>query len=380
MIPSFAIPSFFWAIFYFALAIAPLVFIHEMGHYLVGRWFGVHAEAFSIGFGRPVAGWTDKRGTRWQVGWMPLGGYVRFAGDMSPASQASDEWLALPPEARNRTFQAKPVWQRALIVAAGPITNFLAAIAIFTAVFSTYGEPQLAPTIAIVGKGSPAEAAGLRVGDRIAAIDGRAIERFDDIAFVVQVRANQPLIMSVVRDGRPVTLTATPRLDIVRDRFGNERQRGLLGIGPGAAEWVELPLAEIPAASLRLTAKFVRLQAEALAQIVTGQRSVKELQGPVGTAEVSRKVADLGIVQFILFMGVVSINLGFINLLPIPMLDGGHLAFYAIEAVRGRAVGAKTQDWAYRSGLAMLLAFMVLVTVNDLAGLGLWKGLAGLIG
>ena len=373
-------PGFLWTILFFVLAIFPLVVLHELGHLLVGRLFGVRADVFSIGFGKSLAAWRDRYGTRWQVGWLPLGGYVKFAGDMSAASEPSDEWLRLPAEERNRTFQSKPVWQRALIVLAGPAANFAFAILVFVAVFGLYGESRTPPIVASVVAGSAAEAGGLRAGDRIVQIAGSEVTRFEDIARTVAMRPNETLPVMIERGGTALTLSLTPRADLLRDRFGNEFKRGLLGIA--AAKRITVPLSPIEAvgASLRFTVASVQMMAETLWQIVSGRRSVAELGGPVKIAQVSGQQATLGPLEFVLFMTMISINLGFINLLPIPTLDGGHLAFYAAEAVRRKPVGLAAQEWAFRGGLAILLGFMVFVTINDLAGLGLFAGLAGLIG
>jgi regulator of sigma E protease len=370
-------PNFLWAVPFFLLAIFPLVVIHELGHYLVGRWFGVHAEVFSIGFGKRIAGWKDKRGTDWRIGWLPLGGYVRFAGDMSAASTPSAEWLALPADERNRTFQAKKVWQRALIVFAGPAVNFLFAIAMLAALFGVYGEPRIAPQVGLFTANSSAQAAGMKIGDRILSVDGGAIERFEDIGLIVQARANQPTTFVVDRKGTRVVLDITPRLESIKDMTGIQIPTGRIGIGPATIERVRLSPLELPGAAARFTAQSVRTMVVAMSQIVTGNRSVKELGGPVKMAATSERVASLGFVSFLFFMAMVSINLGFINLLPIPTLDGGHLAFYAVEAVRRKPVGLATQEWAYRSGLIMLLAFMLFVTINDLAGFGLFGRFAG---
>jgi len=370
-------PNFLWAVPFFLLAIFPLVVIHELGHYLVGRWFGVHAEVFSIGFGKRIAGWTDKRGTNWQIGWLPLGGYVRFAGDMSAASTPSDEWLALPAEERNKTFQAKKVWQRALIVFAGPAVNFLFAVVMLAGLFGVYGEPRIAPQVGVFTPNSTAQAAGMKIGDRILSVDGGAIERFEDIGLIVQARANQPTTFVVDRAGTRVVLDITPRVESVKDMTGIRIPTGRIGIGPAKIERVRLSALELPGAAARFTVQSVRTMVVALGQIVTGNRSVKELGGPVKMAATSERVAQLGFVSFLFFMAMVSINLGFINLLPIPTLDGGHLAFYAVEAVRRKPVGLATQEWAYRSGLLVLLAFMLFVTINDLAGFGLFGGFAG---
>lgn len=370
-------PNFFWAIIFFLVAIFPLVVIHELGHYLVGRWFGVHAEVFSIGFGKRIGGWTDKRGTNWQIGMLPLGGYVRFAGDMSAASTPSAEWLALPAEERNRTFQSKPVWQRALIVFAGPAVNFLFAVVMLAGLFGVYGEPRVAPQVGVFSENSSAQAAGMKVGDRIVSVDGGAIDRFEDIGLIVQARAEQPTTIVVDRAGTRVVLDVTPRREAVKDITGVSIPMGRIGIGPSSIERVRLSLFELPGAAVRFTVQSVRTMIVGLSQIVTGNRSVKELGGPVKMAATSERVAQLGFVSFLFFMTMVSINLGFINLLPIPTLDGGHLAFYAVEAVQRRPVGLATQEWAYRSGLFVLLAFMLFVTINDLAGFGLFGAFAG---
>jgi regulator of sigma E protease len=372
--------GFLWTILFFVVAISPLVFLHELGHYLVGRWCGVHAEAFSIGFGRAIAKWTDKRGTVWQIGWLPLGGYVRFAGDMGVSSQADPEWLKLPAEERNRTFPSKPVWQRALIVLAGPMTNFLVAIVMLIGLFSLYGEIRIAPQIGDFAKQSVAYEAGMRKGDRIVSVAGQPIAQFEDIGLYVQPRAGQPTPFEIDRNGARQTITVTPRLETFKDFTGAEVSTGRIGIAPLTYERVRIAPQDLPGAALRFTGNSVKTMAVVLGQTITGNRSVKELGGPVKLATVSNKVAALGFVSFLFFMVMVSINLGFINLLPIPMLDGGHLLFYAAEAIRGKPVPQQTQEWAYRTGLAALLTFMLVVTVNDLAGLGLWRGIAGLIG
>ncbi|AYJ85618.1 RIP metalloprotease [Sphingomonas paeninsulae] len=370
-------PGILWSILFFALAIAPLIFIHEMGHYLVGRWCGVKAEVFSIGFGKPLAKWSDKRGTRWQIGWMPLGGYVRFAGDMTATSEPTAEWLSLPPEERNRTFQAKPVWQRALIVLAGPATNFLFAIIVFAGLFSFYGEPRVDPVIGAVVPGSAAAQADLRAGDRIVAIDGNPISRYDQIAMIVQVRANQVTVFSIQRGSVPLNISVTPKAEKVDNPGGAPVLLGRAGIMSGPVRMVKLQFWELPGAAVKFTGQAVGGMMTGLRQIIVGQRSVDELGGPVKMARISGEVAMGTPIQFLFFMTMISINLGFINLLPIPTLDGGHLVFYVAEAVRRKPVGLRAQEWAFKSGLVMLLAFMLFVTVNDL---GLWNRLAGLIG
>jgi len=373
-------PGFLFTILAFLLVIGPLIFIHELGHYFVGRWFGVKAEAFSIGFGREMFGWTDKRGTRWKVGWLPLGGYVRFKGDMNPASTPSDEWLALPPEERAQTFQSKKVWQRFLIVAAGPITNFLFAIIVYIALFASYGQPRTPAVIATIEQGSAAEAAALRPGDRILRIDGNSIVRFEDIASYVSIRPDQQMSLDIERDGQPATIAVRPRSIEVEDRFGNSARIGRLGIGPGGVEVARLAPHEVVGAAFTQTADTVKMMLVTLGQVVSGQRSLEEMGGPLKIAQYSGQQATLGLVDFILFMSLISINLGFINLLPIPLLDGGHLLFYAIEGIRRKPLNPETQEWAFRTGLAVLLALMIFVTFNDLASFGVFARLGGLIG
>jgi regulator of sigma E protease len=287
---------------------------------------------------------------------------------MSAVGSPSAAWLALPAAERNATFQAKSVGQRAAIVAAGPIANFLVAILAFMALFAIVGEPRLPPVIAGVAPQSAAAKAGLRTGDRVVAIDGDVINDFADIAMRVQVRADPPVAITVERAGRRMTLTATPTLDVRRDRFGREARHGMLGV------------VALPGAALRFTGTMLVNQAQGLWQIVTGERSVREMSGPIGTAQVSGEVASLGVLNFLFFMAFISINLGFINLLPVPTLDGGHLMFYAAEALQGRPVRKRAQEVAYRAGFVALVTFMVMVTVNDMRSTAIGARLFGLIG
>jgi regulator of sigma E protease len=374
-------PGILFTVVMFLLVIGPLIFIHELGHYYAGRLFGVKADTFSIGFGREVAGWTDKRGTRWKVGWMPLGGYVKFKGDMNPASTPSDEWLSLPAAERAQTFQAKPLWQRFIIVAAGPLTNFLFAIVALMILFATIGYPTNPAIIGGVSQGEVAQRAGFQPGDRILAVNGNAISLYTELQTYVALRPNEPMLFNVQRDGRTLEIHATPRLHVEVDRFGNQIRIGRLGVvQSGARTYEKLPFYRLPVAAVDQVIDSIQTMVTALGQVVTGRRSVSELGGPLKIAEVSGQQASLGWLPFFWLMTMVSINLGFINLLPIPLLDGGHLLFYVIEGVRRKPLRPEAQEWAFRTGLAVLLALMIFVTFNDLASFGLFSGLGRLIG
>ena len=371
-------PVWFIALAFIA-AIGPLVFIHEMGHYLVARWFGVGAETFSIGFGREVAGWTDKRGTRWKVGWLPLGGFVKFVGDMTPASEGVDV-ADIAPRDRSRAFHLKPVWQRFLIVLAGPMANFLLAIAIISALFALDGVPRTSNAVVAVQPGSAAAAAGIAPGDRIVSLANRSTGSFEDLFAVVVLRPDEAVRVEIVRDGKPLSLPVVIAAEEQRDRFGQTFRIGRLGVLGGAPQMVRLPAAQIVPEATRFTIVSTGRMIDGLWQIISGRRSARELGGPIKIAQIAGQQASLGGLEFVQLLALLSINLGFINLLPVPMLDGGHLFFYAVEAVRRRPVSARAMDWAFRGGLAALLALLLFTTLNDLASLGLWDGLKRLIG
>ena len=373
-------PGILLTVLAFALVLGPLVFLHELGHYLAGRWFGVKAEEFSIGFGREIAGFTDRRGTRWKFGWLPLGGYVRFAGDMNPASQASPEWLALPAAERAQTFQAKPLWQRAIIVAAGPVTNFLIAILILGGFAVAYGQDSTPAVIGTVVEGSAADTAGLQPGDRVTSIGGRGIGSFKDLAMYAQLRPGERVTIDYERAGQPLSADVELGVREERDRFGNQYRLGRLGVGSGEPVYEPVSVFAAPWVGIRRTGEVIRTTIDGLGQIITGRRSVKEMGGPLKIAQVSGQSLSLGWPAFISLIALISINLGFINLLPVPVLDGGHLLLYAVEAVRRRPMEPQVMEWAFRGGFMAILALMLLVTFNDLGAFGVWSNLAGLIG
>lgn len=373
-------PGFLVTVLAFIAVIGPLVFVHEMGHYLVARWCGVKAEVFSIGFGKELTAWVDKRGTRWRIAALPIGGYVKFKGDMNATSQADPEWLELPASERAETFQSKPVWQRAAIVAAGPFVNFLAAIVLLGGLAYIHGDAESPPVVGRVAAGSAAEAAGIKSGDRIVSIMGREIDSFTDISSIVTLRPAELLPYVIERDGSRFERNIAAGTRIEKDRFGNIFRLGQLGVTSAPLVYRPISIFEVPVVGLRRSVQIFSSAMDGLGQIVTGRRSVSELGGPLKIADISGQAASMGWESLVFLMALVSINLGFINLLPIPMLDGGHLLFYGIEAIQRRPVSAQVQEWAYRSGLAVLLTVMLLVTFNDLSSFGLWKSLSGLIG
>lgn len=378
----FESPPFWMYVVGFLLLLGPLVTVHELGHYLVGRWFGVKAEVFSIGFGKELFGWTDKRGTRWKVAALPLGGYVQFKGDMNPASIPDEEALAaIPADERGDAFHFKPLWQRALIVAAGPVTNILVAIGIFAAFFMVLGKPvptdpasQL--TIASFTEDSAARAAGLQVGDRIVAIDGKPVADFGEVRSTIIIHPGRTFAIEVERDGTRREFVVTAKREELTDQFGNKSTVGLIGVAPSGAEYDFEPLGLLEANALAVDHSWnlVGTMVTGIGQIFSGERSVRELGGPIKIAKYSGEQLSLGPLAFVEFMALISLNLAFINLLPIPALDGGHLAFYAAEAIRRRPVGQRSQEWAFRTGVALVLMLMLFVTMNDLVSLPVFGG------
>jgi regulator of sigma E protease len=365
-------PNIVITVLAFLILIGTLVVVHELGHYFVGRWFGVKAEKFSVGFGPQLFGWTDKRGTLWRVGALPLGGYVQFAGDMNPASQADEKWLQLPAAERNQTFQSKTLWQRALIVFAGPAVNFMLAVAILSGFLVAYGKSVTPPVADVVRVDSAAAAAGLQVGDRILAVNGRQIETFDDMRSEIVMIPGETAVIEFDRNGQSRSASVNVAVVEEVDRFGNRYRIGQLGIEANRIEMREVGLFEAPFAAVVQTGDILRQQMIGIGQIISGRRSVKELGGPLKIAKVSGEAFSIGILAFVWLAAMISINLGFINLLPIPMLDGGHLLLYAVEAVRRRPATPVVQEWAFRAGFALLIGFMVMVTFNDLASFGLF--------
>lgn len=354
----------------FVVVLGVLVFIHELGHYLAARWVGVHVEAFSIGFGRAILQWTDRVGTVWKLSWIPLGGYVKLHGqerpeDVDDATRAA--WF------EGRTFHGKSVARRAIVVAAGPIANFLLAAVLFAALFATAGRPVSIPVIGDVQAESAAAQAGLKTGDRVTAIDGQKVSRFEDLQRIIAGAADQTVKVEFERDGSPQAATVH-----VASREGAlGRRMGVLGVRGGAPEYKQLDPASAVVAGVQQTWDVLVQTLQGLGQMLSGQRSADELSGPLGILQLSGQVASLGIASLVSFIAVLSVNLGLINLFPIPVLDGGHLVLFAIEAIRGRPVPPKVQEFGFRAGFAVLAGLFVFATWNDLSHLGLFHWLKG---
>ena len=359
----------------FPLLLGPLVTLHELGHYLVGRMFGVKAEAFSVGFGKELAGWTDSRGTRWKLSALPLGGYVQFKGDMDPASIPDKEAIANATAAeRDGSFHHAALWKRALIVFAGPAMNILITLAIFAGFFAAFGQPVAADpaetnVIQRFAEDSPARDAGLQEGDRIVAIDGEQVAQFQDIQNRVLMYPGRTLRMEIERDGRTQTIPVTTADVIETDRFGNESRIGRLGIYSSEMGFEPVGVGEAIQLSFVQTGKLFDMMVTGIKQIVVGDRSVKELGGPITIGKYAGEQLSMGTLAFVNFAALISLNLAFINLLPIPALDGGHLAFYAAEAIRRKPLGPRSTEVAYRAGVAVVLALMVFITFIDIAKL-----------
>jgi len=354
--------------FIFVLTI--VVFFHELGHFLVARWCGVTVKAFSIGFGPEIFGFTDKKGTRWRLCWIPLGGYVKFVDDDDVTSSSGKTLKRLTNEQRKGSFRDKPVGARAAVVAAGPIANFLLAVAIFTFIFSVFGQQITSAKVDSIGPGSAAERAGFQPGDLILSIDGELIESFSDMQRIVSASPNQALNFVVKRGDQTVNLVATPEFKEFTDNFGNKMRIGLLGIQRSASpeEWTVKRHNPVEAfvAGVKECYFIVSRSISYLYGIASGREAADQLGGPIRIAQLSGQVATVGFIPLLNFAAIISVSIGLLNLFPIPMLDGGHLLFYGIEAIRGKPLSEYTQEIGFRIGLAFVLMLMIFATWNDL--------------
>ncbi len=356
--------------FLFVLTI--VVFFHELGHFLVARWAGVKVLTFSLGFGPELAGFNDRHGTRWKISAIPLGGYVKFFGDDSEASTpASSETLdRMTTEERAGSFHHKKVGPRAAIVAAGPIANFILAIVIFTCLFTFFGKPSTTARVDKIEASSAAAKAGFQVGDIVTAIDGKTIGSFSDMQRIVGVRAGDTLNFTIKRGDSTLQLKGTPELREVKDSFGNAHRLGVLGITRATAPGDVVTERVDPATALWLGVKetwFVVDRTLAyIGGVFTGREAADQVGGPLRIAQISGQVATIGLTALIHLAAVLSISIGLLNLFPVPLLDGGHLLFYAVEAVRGRPLSERAQEMGFRIGLGLVLMLMVFATYNDI--------------
>jgi regulator of sigma E protease len=348
----------------FVTAIVVIVFIHELGHFLVARYFGVKIESFSVGFGKKLFGWTDSKGTEWKVCALPVGGYVKFDGDENAASfPSADKPLA------EGNFHGKPVWQRALVVVAGPLANFILAIGIFAAAFSLVGVPDYSARVAELPKDGAAYAAGLKPGDWIREIDGMTIKRFGDIQSYVRVRPGQEMNVVVERNGERLPFKVQASSKSVSDGFGGTINIGQLGIARDAKETLvitRLGPVEAFQEGVGQTWSIITTTLRYLKRMIVGQESIKMIGGPGMMAKGAGDAASNGFTTFVSFIAFISVSIGLVNLFPVPMLDGGHLVFYAIEALRGKPLGPRAQEWGFRIGLSFVVMLMLLGTTNDL--------------
>jgi regulator of sigma E protease len=361
---------FFWNyIIVFLLVLTTLVFIHELGHFLVARYHGVRVDVFSIGFGPELFGFHDRYGVRWRFSLIPLGGYVKMFGDADPASRPDPALRAMSAEEREVSFFHKRVGQRAAIVAAGPAANFLFAAVALAFMFVIYGQPFTPTFVREVLPDGAAFEAGMLAGDRIVAVDGQQTDRFEDVLSRVVMNPGRPMTFAIQRGEEKLELVIAPKAVKVEDRFGNVHTIGRLGILRGNDEYQRRgPLTALWEGA-KETVRLTQATLDGVGQMLMGMRSAEELGGPIRIAQMSGQVAQAGAVTMIWFMAVLSINLGLINLFPIPMLDGGHLLYYAMEAARGRPLGERAQEYGFRLGLALVLALVVFVTWNDLVQL-----------
>lgn len=376
MIPEHVPPVFY--LLGIILLIGPIVTVHELGHYLAGRMFGVHSDVFSVGFGGEIIGFTDKRGTRWRISAIPLGGYVRFAGDANAASMPTRDASARQDP---RALTSKPLWQRAIVAVAGPAINLASAALIFAGFIYAYGMLVASPIVHEVSKGSAAERAGLRVGDVILRVNDEKITDFADLRPLIMLRNGQDTRIEFKRGSQTMSVIAVPDLAKDTDRFGNVYEIGRLGIGnlPTKKDIIKFsPLGSLWQGVVQV-GDVIKLQVDGIKQIVTGRRPLSDLSGLPRMTKTAGEVMTMGWKEFVSLMAVISVAIGAINLLPVPTLDGGHLLLYAVEGVTRRPLNQRLLEAVYVSGFFLIVCLMIFTFWNDLQAMGAWSKLASLI-
>jgi regulator of sigma E protease len=361
----------------FVAVLTAIIYVHELGHYWVARWSGIRVETFSIGFGAELYGWTNKHGTRWKISAVPLGGYVKFFGDASAASTPG-ELDQMSTAERRVSFHHQRLGIRSAVVVAGPLSNFIFAILVYAGMFAIIGQPFTAPVVGDVVVGGAADLAGIRAGDRVVAVDDKAIERFEELPAYVALRAETPILMTVLRNGARIIINVTPRRVDVPDGFGGSHRVGQIGIKSGGVEFQRHGPVAAMGYAVRETVGVVGNTMLYLSRIVAGRESGDQLSGPLGIAKISGDVATRNPAALISLVATLSVAIGLINLFPIPMLDGGHLLYYGIEALRGRPLGERAQEYGFRVGLALVLSLFLFATWNDLNKLHVVSFITGL--
>jgi len=367
------LPAFPRSVVAFIIVLGVLVFVHELGHYLAARWRRVHVETFSIGFGKALWTRTDRRGTLWKIGWVPLGGYVKLHGQERPEDVHPDvraSWIA------GQTFHEKSVASRAIIVAAGPIANFALAAVLFFALYASLGRPVAQPVVGEVLAESAAARAGLQQGDRIIGIDAADVTRFEEIQHIVQASAGKPLVLHVVRDERARDIAITPDEQVAADGS----RSGKLGIRGGGMVFEQLSLVGAAGAAVAQTWDVTVQTLDGVWAMISQRNTGEDFGGPLRIAQMSGQVATLGFASLVSFIALLSVNLGLINLFPIPVLDGGHLMFFLAEAIRGKPLPPRAQEYGFRAGFALLIGLFVFATWKDLGHIGVFRWVAALIG
>jgi regulator of sigma E protease len=357
-------------LFAFIVILSAIVFIHEFGHYIVAKMCKVKIEEFSIGFGKEIFGFNDKSGTRWKFAILPFGGYVKMFGDKNPASIADNDRLLQMSEADKKvSFYFKNVWQRIAIVAAGPIANFLLCILLLTVIFKVQGLTKILPIVDQVQEKSAAAQSGIMVGDKILKINDITIADFDQLRQIVSQNGEKEISIELQRSEKILQINLVPKMSVSKNIFGEEQKTPLIGIGASQFEYTKLGLGRAFIHANIETYNLGTAIAKAIGELITGKRSVKELSGPVKIAEYSGKSMDAGFMMVLWFMAMISVNLGVANLLPIPVLDGGHLFYYIIEAIKGKPLPQKAQEAGFQLGFAILICLMIFTTYNDIYNL-----------